>query len=262
MRLSQLPLQGHRETLDDGTILTILEIDTLDDGLRSLIDKYLVAICEGVYSDSALADVKARVKELFNDKSLEEDGYSTWEMGAVAEFFIHLYLNTEDLKQECLFFNLEERSIKKGFDGYYSSQSEQWIVESKSGSIDTKGVNHKSKVNEAIADLKKKVSGDVKNNPWSNAYNHASHIDVSTAKDIRKYIKGLSIDFTAKVPHDINEFNIIPCGTVYYEEESFHDTDTIKGLITSDHKKTGRCMHIVCVSQRSVSVFKEYIGIA
>lgn len=36
--------------------------------------------------------------------------------GAVAEFFVHLYLNILGLKQECLFLNLEENSIKKGFD--------------------------------------------------------------------------------------------------------------------------------------------------
>lgn len=261
MLSDQTSLRTHKDILDDGTALTILEVDNLDNELTLLIDKYLVSICEGVYSDSALIDVKERVKELFRDKSSEEDEYSTWEMGAVAEFFIHLYLNTENLKQECLFFNLEERSIKKGFDGYYSNQSEQWIVESKSGSIQTAGVSHKSKINEAVADLKKKFSGDVKNNPWSNAYNHASHIDVSAAKEIRKYIKGLSKDFTSKVSHDINDFNIIPCGTVYYEENVFHGVDNIKELISSNHRKTGKQMHIVCVSQRSVGVFKEYIGI-
>jgi hypothetical protein len=113
MITSQISLKSRKVTLDDGVMLIILEIDTLEDDLVLLMDEYLVSICEGTYSESALGEVKERVKELFKDKSSKKKDYSNWEMGAVAEFFIHLYLNIEKFKQECLFFNLEERSIKK-----------------------------------------------------------------------------------------------------------------------------------------------------
>lgn len=261
MNTLQTSLNSQKVTLEDGTILTVLEIDSLDDSLIALMDEYLVSICEGTYSDSALIEVKERVKDLFKDKSSEDEDYTNWEMGAVAEFYIHLHLNIEKLKQECLFFNLEERSIKKGFDGYYTDNSEQWIMESKSGSFKTSGISHKSKLSEAISDLQKKFSGNVKNNPWSNAFNHASHIDVSAASQIRKYIKDLSKDFTFKVPHDISEFNIIPCATIYYEDDAFMEIEEIQESVSSDLKNVAKKMHMICVSQKSVGVFKKYIGI-
>jgi hypothetical protein len=41
-------------------------------------------------------------------------------MGAVA-FMIHIYMNEVGFKQEFIFWNLEEESIKKkGFDSYYT----------------------------------------------------------------------------------------------------------------------------------------------
>jgi hypothetical protein len=134
-------------------------------------------------------------------------------------------------------------------------------MESKSGSISTEGISYKSKLSEAVSDLEKKFSGKVKNNPWSNAYNHASHLDVSSASQIRTYIKDLSKDFTFKVPHSISEFNIIPCATIYYEENSFLGAEEIEKSLASDMKKTANKMHMICVSQKSVNVFKEYIGI-
>ena len=261
MKTLQASLKKQKVTLENGTLLTILEIDELNENLSSLMDEYLVSICEGTYSDSALFEVKARVKDLFKDKSSEDEDYTNWEMGAVAEFYIHLYLNVEKMKQECLFFNLEERSIKKGFDGYYSDEEEQWVMESKSGSSKTSGISHMSKLSEAVADLKKKFSGDVKNNPWSNAFNHASHIDVSAASQIRKYIKNLSNDFTFKVSHDISEFNIIPCATIYYEDDPFLEIEAIQESVSSDFKNIAKKMHMICVSQKSVGVFKKYIGI-
>lgn len=253
-----------KQDLNDTTTVTVLEIDELSDSLRKYMDEHLAEICEGTYSDSLLVDVKDRIKELFKDKQSDntEVKYTNWEMGAVAEFFIHLYLKHHGLKQECMFFNLEERSIKKGFDGYYTDESSPWIMESKSGSIDSEGASHRSKIQEAMGDLKKKFSGQgVKNNPWRNAFNHASHVDVGSANKLRTYLKQLSNDFTQKTAHDIDEFNIIPCATIYYDETDFHTVDEIFDTVTAGHKPVGKSAHIICVSHRSVGVFKEYIGI-
>ncbi|MFY2508239.1 hypothetical protein ACN3E9_08105 [Vibrio pectenicida] len=110
-------------------------------------------------------------------------------MGAISEFFVHLYLQESGYKQEFLFFNLEEGSIKKGFDGFFSKNSDTFLLESKSGSIKSKKISHKDKLKSAYSDLENYVSGKSekgKNNPWKNAYNHASHIDVGTEKSIRK----------------------------------------------------------------------------
>ena len=80
--------------------------------------------------------------------------------GSIAEFIVHLYLKACGFSQECLFKNLEEGSIKKGFDGYYTYSNEEWIMESKSGSIKTSGITHRAKIKEAYDDLKNKIDGE------------------------------------------------------------------------------------------------------
>ena len=74
------------------------------------LDDNFVAICEGA-SDTDILTVKKRVRELFSTKN------NDWKMGATAEFFVHLYIRLNGFRQECLYLNLEENSIKKGFDG-------------------------------------------------------------------------------------------------------------------------------------------------
>jgi len=254
----------HTDNINDDTVLTVIEFDSLNNELRSLLDENLVSICEGEFSTSSLDNVKRRIIELFTNKEAKEDGeYSNWEMGAVAEFFIHLYIKSIGLKQECMFFNLEDRSAKKGFDGYYTGEDLHWIMESKSGSIGTKDISHGAKLKEALNDLQGKFSGTAKskNNPWREAFNHASHMDVKTAEDIRTYMKALAEDFTAGTFHTSEEFNVIPCATLYFEDTAFSPKeDIIKQADEATNEISYKKAHFVCVSSKSVGIFKEYIG--
>lgn len=142
--------------ISNGNYLHLINIEEIDLKLESLIDKSIVAICEGK-TDTDLNTIKKRLIHFLTTKN----GNYT-EMGAIAEFFTHLYLSEIGFKQECLFFNLEEGSIKKGFDGYYSKANEEWIYESKSGSINTKNISHRGKIKEAYSDLKKNDCGEEK----------------------------------------------------------------------------------------------------
>ena len=108
-----IPFVFEEYAISDNAVLTIIDIENIDDATKAVLDENFVLICEG-NSGSELSTVKTRVKNLFSTKSQE------WIMGATAEFFVHLYIRLTGFKQECLFLNLEENSIKKGFDGYYS----------------------------------------------------------------------------------------------------------------------------------------------
>lgn len=176
--------------LGNDNCLHFINIPTLGNNIIAHIDANIVSICEGA-TDTNLTTIKQRlIADLAPKKG------STLEMGAIAEFFGHLYLTEIGFKQEFLFLNLEERSIKKGFDGYYSFNDETWIYESKSGSAATKGATHKSKISLAYSDLNEKISGNSANNPWQNAYNHASQIDVGTSASVRQNLKALANAFT------------------------------------------------------------------
>src|SRR5690606_4526086 len=173
------------KNLSDGNELHIVDIESITSDLKNCIDSKLIKICEGNVSTD-LQLVKNRVIKFLTTKK-----GSTTELGAIAEFFIHLYLNQIGFEPQFLYLNLEEGSIKKGFDGYYSHIEEEWILESKSGSISTSGISHISKVKESYTDLEEKLAGNVKNNPWRNAYNHANLRDVGATDTVLGNIKAL-----------------------------------------------------------------------
>ncbi len=253
------------EQISDKLSLTVLEIGALTPELASYIDQNLVSVCAGKNATWALDDIKIQIQKLFRNKEAKkEQKYSKWEMGAVAEIFIHLYLNSRGVVQECMFFNLEENSVKKGFDGYYSDGDEKWIMESKSGSITTKDIGHATKLREALKDLEDKVSGkNAKNNPWREAYNHANTIDVNSADQIRKYLQQMANEFSRDIFHEVKEFNLIPCATIYFEDRDFPTKESIlKESQTVANNVNFKKAHLVCISNKSVDVFKNYAGIA
>lgn len=256
-----IPFVFEEYALSDSTVLTIIDIENIDEMMKAVLDENFVLICEG-NTGSSLPTVKTRVRNLYATKNPE------WIMGATAEFFVHLYIRLTGFKQECLFLNLEENSIKKGFDGFYSKDGLEWLMESKAGSIDSKGVSHAGKVTLAMNNLSAKVSGRDKsgnkeqpNNPWQEAYSHASQYDVGTAASIRQNLKQLANDFTNGNFRSIEEFNTMPCGTVFLSGVwSQPDHKHIKSDIERiSNKLKGRQIHAICVTHQSTKLFEKYI---
>jgi hypothetical protein len=241
--------------LGNENYLHFINIELLNDDLVELIDERIVSICEGCTSTD-LGTIKKRLITFLTPKK-----GSTTEMGAIAEFFTHLYLNEVGFKQDFLFLNLEEGSIKKGFDGYYSRAGESWIYESKSGSGRTKGISHKSKIKEAHADLDGKITGNTKNNPWQNAYSHANQLDVKSEPDIRKKLKKMADNFTNGNFDKIENFNIIPGSTIFLDGVwASIDSDTLEAELKSLIKKLSfKKIHVVCVNKASVQLFWDYL---
>lgn len=241
--------------LGNGNQLHFINIPALDANITAHIDANISSICEG-RAGTDLKTIKQRLVTFLTSKK-----GSPTEMGAIAEFFGHLYLTQVGFKQEFLFLNLEEGSIKKGFDGYYSLGNETWIYESKSGALSTESATHESKVSSAYSDLKEKISGNTKNNPWQNAYNHASHIDVGTATSIRQNLKTLANAFTQNTCQDIGSFNIIPGSTLFLNNTwSRIDTNELtpkllKLIDTFSFTK----INIVCINKASIELFWAYL---
>lgn len=251
-----IPGVSLNEFVINGNInLYVINVNENSQELSDYISKYIISICEGD-SGSQLANVKRDLLVFLNRKK-----DSTTRMGAVAEFFVHLILNSYDYKQECLFLNLEENSIKKGFDGYYSKDNEEWIMESKSGMITTSNISHPLKIKEAYDDLKEKLRGNTINNPWKNAYNHASHIDVRTNKTIRTHIKAMSDNFSNSSFAEISEFNIIPASTIFLNNE-WIDLD-IPTLISEISTKINgfnyKNLKLICITKVAVEILQKIL---
>ncbi len=213
-----------------------------------------------------LEDVKEEIRRFLIEKKPKNNdtGKETYTyIGAIAEFFIHLFLNYIGLKQECLFLNLEEKSIKKGFDGYYSLNGETWIMESKSGYITSQNATHKEKLKISYKQLEDKITtNDPKvNNPWKNAFRHAQA--TQSNENILKELQVFSQQFIRKeINNDINDFNLIPCSAIYYfkdwEENKKDILNEIKDAI-SELKYSK--LKIICINKKFKKLFLNYLGI-
>ncbi len=257
---SQVTIENQYKRDDSSLSGGYIQIIDLTDfrQVEKKLDNVLISICEG-NTTSSLVTVKKRLLDfLEKDKKKRK----TIEMGAVAEFFCHFILRENEFRQECLLFNLEEgHSIKKGFDGYYSKNNEEWIMESKSGSMTSQGISHISKIQEAYNGIKKMVEGVTSNNPWQNAYYHANLKDAGSADEIIAHLKTLADEYTCEVYHKIDEFNIIPCATLYLDNEANNiDTEKLRKQIdcklkSFEYKK----VYVVCITKNSIDDFINYL---
>lgn len=253
MTLSTVPI--FRMTTFLGSKVHVIDAEEYTVELNSYIDEYFVEICEGD-SGSSIQTVKRYILDL-----IEETTDNRRRMGVIAEFFIHLYLKNLGFEQLFTFLNLEERSLKKGFDGHYKKDDKTWIMESKSGSINTAGLNHPYRIKYAYDDLAKKFRGEVKNNPWRNALNHARVVGASGS--IKENIRKLSEDFANKNYTRIEEYNVIPVSTIFHEgnweEMNLEDFKTeMRSKI-----KLLKCTNVfvICINKKSLELFIDYLNL-
>ena len=241
--------------LGNGNTLHIIDIETIDEALKACLDNLFVKVCEG-NRDMDLMTAKKRVASFLHTKK-----GSTTEMGAVAEFFLHIFLNEQGFVPQFLYTNLEENSIKKGFDGYYLFATEEWILESKSGSIETVGISHGKKIKECYEDIKMKLAGAGPNNPWENAYKHASQLDVGADPNVRKNIDRLSQLYDTGVFQPIDESNLISGATIFLNG-TWRKTDVPsieKEIIEIVNKLKFRKILILCVTKQTIQLFMNYL---
>lgn len=240
-----------RKEIKDHIFLNIIEITELDNILKTFIDENIVSIYKGKRNIPLLL-TKKLILDFLEKKDMNA------KMGSISEFFIHLYLRSKSYKQECLWSNLEENSMKKGFDGYYSFENKEWIVESKSGNSKTLGISHHDKIDKAYEGLKESIHGLTSNNPWENAYYHASLPNVNAKANIIKKIENLSIRYMLNDFADISEFNIIPCSTIFFNgtiTDSVNEKKLLSKIETFNYKE----LEIICISKKSLEIFFEYL---
>ena len=248
----------YEKKVSDNSSIIFIDYDKKNE-LSKFIDRHFVSICLG-NNDSSLQLAKQNIKNYLLNKNAKQ------KIGAVAEFFAHLYFINHGYKQECLFTNLEELSAKKGFDGIYSDNNKYWVMESKARNF-TKSITHNSLIITAYNDLNDKFSGKTKkgssNNPWRNAYNHASHADVKTNESLKSQFNKLANDYTLGNYRDSSEFNIIPCSTII--NDKIIDVDARDKLISKLEKKMKefKYKNIICVaiSNRIYKFFLDYLEV-
>lgn len=251
------------ELINSNITLHFFHIEEITPKLEEIIDNTIISICRWPKYTTTVQTQKNVLKKL-----LEMKIWTTLELWHISEFFIHLYLNYIWFHQECLYQNLEEWWIKKWFDGYYSYNNKEWLVESKSWTMNGK-ITHKTKTEEAYIDIWKKVSWENLNSkwepisPWFNAYNHAT--SACSSKSLLNNLNKLSEEFNEWIFYNISEFNIVTVSTIFKDWKSIfinwiEDYQSIKDEITSwliwKNIKDG---HIICTTQRTKDILINYL---
>lgn len=247
-----------KERLAPNIELHVMHIGEFDKEYIKIIDEEIVKICEGC-SRSTIEEIKNRLLDYLKTKDLRG------RQGAISEFLIHLFLNKNNYKQDCLFFNLEDGSAKKGFDGVYSKNNEIFLVESKSGGCLTKNISHLKKIRESYSGLEQYITGKSARrdgNPWINAYNHANHGDVKAQDNIIDKIWQLKKDFQNGNFSKVQDFNLVPCSTIYLNGEwsNLWSDNLLKEkmkLINLEGKK----IKILSITNEDISNFMQYLEV-
>lgn len=242
--------------IGNGNELYLIDFELLSPDLISSMDAQLVKICEG-NSERTIQLVKDRIKRYLTSKK-----GSDLEIGSIAEYMLHHHLNILGFIPKFMYFNLEENSIKKGFDGYYLLGEDQWILESKSGRSTTKNISHPNKISESYEDLKWKLAGGPKNNPWQNAVSHAGHYYVGIIPDLVKQLQELATKYQSKRYEDIENYNIIPGSTIFLDgnwDKPDHVVieNEIKDLVA---KLKFKKIKVICLTKKSVDLFWDYLN--
>lgn len=234
-----------------------ISIKDFDSKLVKFINENFVSICRGQKNKTPLEIIKKTAYNFFVGKDERTRN------GATAEFFMHLYLRSINFRQECMFLNMEETSVKKGFDGYYSREDEEWILDSKSGNARHESVSHSDKIKDAYTSLKDQLNGVAKNDPWQNAYQHANSKDVDSTDTILSILQSFSNDFVTKKYHTPENFNIMPAATVFLngEWEEYDVEEIYKKVIKGISKFKYKKLIILCCTKRSLDLFMNFLDV-
>jgi hypothetical protein len=156
----------------------ICHIEYISAELKKLIKKNLSTICHGSHISDYFQDPLYSYRTTL-ESFLERYDSKTPEtkIGMVGELLSHLLITElyDDFNVASAFFNLEENSIKKGFDLILCRTSDKtlWITEVKSGKLH-KGKNHdqttRNLLNSAKQDLNKRLN-ETEKKYWYNSIN-------------------------------------------------------------------------------------------
>ncbi len=248
----------NKKEMSDSVVFYFLNIENYSEKFIQLMDSEICKIWNGDEDqESDIALVKLQIKNFINNKSEMQ------KHGIIAEFICHLFLRSIDYKQHFLFQNLEEASLKKGFDGLYKKNEEMWLFESKS--TQNNNTSHEIKIKEAYTDLKAKIEDNSPNtgyNPWRNAYNHANSRSVHYDESILKTLRELSDQYSQNEFAKICDFNIMPSSTIYLGNDWIEINAEILSsrLQETISKYEYNKLNVICVNKKDINQFIKYIN--
>ncbi len=203
-----------------------VSIEDFSDEMKERLRKRLSEICWGPTANGSSLVAESYQKTMNSLKSRIKKKADTTKMGMVGELLTHLFLADQSLGFVSVnrMFNLEESSIKKGFDLVlqHQEQGELHLVEVKSSAIDADNIEGKilNLFKICNSDMDKKLNSPA-DNLWNNALSHCSSALRKT--DLRDTIE----DVLEKLRDDALTLPTSESHNVIFSAIGFQDTSNL-----------------------------------
>lgn len=231
-----MAIKDIRHELNDESSVSLCVIDEFSEELKQIIRSELSKVCHGpakVEEGRKSYTYKPTIREFvkrYKDKT------ETTKLGMIGELLCHILLFhfNENLKPASPFFNMEEGSIKKGFDLMVIDTGDNsfWITEVKSGELGGKDKHQKirSLIDLAKSDLIERLTS--KNSTiWYSAINNVE-ISLSGNTSEKKILKDILEEFIEgeddAIEKDSKSMNVFLVPILFENTTNSIDIQTIK----------------------------------
>lgn len=244
---------------------TITFIHEITKEFEELLKEQLPIICHGQFKSDLSIDrysYNNTIKEFWIRYSSKSDDIR---IGMIGELLVHVLINAyhHDFKTMSPFFNMEERSIRKGFDLVLFRDNSIWLAEIKSGRL------HKNKdADETKRDLIHLAKRDLRNrieegefSIWENAINAAT-----IAMGQKNKISEVKISKLYKLCDEIslgitqaNRNNALLASTIFEIDSSkITEQNTEKLLESIETEKVFKNVFILAMQQETLNSFESF----
>lgn len=226
-------------TKEDHTDYVLYYIENLSDEFKQEIRDRLVAVCHGAdqaRSKRKIYSYRATIKEFVKRYKTNKNASVDRKKGMIGELLVHVILEMEEeFVIASPFFNMEERSFKKGYDIalFEKSTQELWISEVKSGTKQQGQKNASSAIlgliNTAKNDLKVRLNEE-NSSLWLNAI-HAATISMSSCshqKDAVVKLLEQCADDSIDGNNSSDMFNVVLAGALFHPMNEKMENEKVK----------------------------------
>ena len=217
-------------------------IETFSEIFKQEIRNRLAEVCHGVdqaKSGLTVYSYKSTVKEFIKRYKTRKNASEDRKKGLIGELLAHVILEIEGrFITASPFFNMEERSFRKGYDIvlFENSTNALWITEVKSGELQKSQKDSSNAaiglINTAKNDLKRRLN-DPSISLWMNAMN-AAKLYMSDNNNQKDVVTKLLAQYTddKKGNNSSNMFNVILSATLFHPLSEHIEASKINKKLT------------------------------
>ncbi len=217
-------------------------INEFSEELKTCIKNHLSNICHGRHLAAQGLSAHNFLNTLQTFRNRYENKTVQQKKGIMGELLSHVLIHEffDDFEVISPFFNMEEKSQRKGFDLLLTSKgdNEVWITEVKSGELSNTFTTPDSAINGFLNTAKRDLNtrlNQAEETFWLNAIN-AANLAMSGCNDYKNAINTiLSTQATAATAGTINSLdsNVILISVLFHDTNDGFDTNITKNLSQS-----------------------------